>query len=77
MLKGLYYKERRWFNWLEFAMCVEKNRWQVIRLPELVGKLVSVQSIDNYQIYSGSVFKRKAGVSESVYACDVSVQEEL
>jgi hypothetical protein len=77
MLNRLHYEERRWFNWLEFAMSVEKNRWQVIKLPEPVDRLVSVQNIDNYQTYSGSVFKRKAGVSESVYAYDVSVPGRL
>ncbi len=77
MLNRLHYEERRWFNWLEFAMFVEKNRWQAIKLPEPADRLVSVQNIDNYQTYSGSVFKRKVGVSESVYAYDVSVPGRL
>lgn len=72
MLKRWYYAERRWSNWLEFAMFVRKNRWQVTKLPEPVGKLVNVQSTDNYQIYSGSVFKRKVGIIESVYVHDAS-----
>ena len=76
MLKGLYYEERRWSNWLEFAMFVEKNRWQVTKLPEPVGKLVSVQNIDNCQTYSGSAFKQKMEVSGSVYVYDVSGQGE-
>ena len=73
MLNRLHNEERRWVNWLEFAMFVEKNRWLAIKLPEPVGRLVSVQNIDNYQTYSGSAFKRKAGVNASVCACDVSV----
>ena len=77
MFNRLRYEERRWFNWLEFAMFVEKNRWQVIKLPEPAGRLVSVQNIDNFPTYNESVFKRKAGVNESVYACDVSVPEKL
>ena len=77
MFNRLHYEERRWFNWLEFAMFVEKNRWQVIKSPEPVGRSVSVQNIDNYQTYSGSAFKRKVEVSVSVYACDASAPEKL
>ena len=77
MFNRLHYEERRWFNWLEFAMFVGKNRWQVIKLPEPVGRSVSVQNIDNYQTYSGSAFKQKVGISASVYACDASAPEEL
>ena len=77
MLNRFHYEERRWFNWLEFAMFVEKSRWQVIKLPEPVGRLASVQNIDNYPTYNGSVSKRKAEVSVSVYACDVSVLGKL
>ena len=72
MLKRLHWKERRWFNWLEFVMFVKKNRWQGAKSPEPAGKLVSVQSIDNYQTYSGSAFKRKAGISGYVYVRDAS-----
>ena len=77
MLNRLHYEERRWFNWLEFAMFVEKSRWRVIKLPEPVGRLASVQSIDNYQTYNGSVSKWKAVASESVYVCDAYVLEKL
>ena len=77
MLNRLHYEGRRWFNWLEFAMFVGKNRWRVIKLPEPVDRLVSVQNIDSYQTYSGSVFKRKAEVNASGYACAVSAQEKL
>ena len=76
MLNRLHSEERRWFNWLEFAMFVEKNRWQEIKLPEPVGRSVSVQNIDNYQTYNGSVFRRKAGTSESVYVYGASAQEK-
>lgn len=75
MLKGLYHEERRWPNWLEFATCVEKNRWLVTKLPEPADRLVNAQSIDNYQTYSVSAFKRKVGINVSVSACDVSGQE--
>ncbi len=58
-------------------MYVERNRWQAIKLPEPVDRSVSVQNIDNYQTYNGSVFKRKMGVSESKYAYGVSVLGKL
>ena len=77
MFKRLHYEERGWSDWLEFAMFVEKNRWQVTKSPEPVGKSVSVQSIDNYQTYSVFAFKQKVGVSGSVYAYDASVPEKL
>ena len=74
MLKGFYYEERRWSNWLEFAMFVEKNRWQVIKSPEPVGRLASAQNIDNYQTYNASAFKQRVEVSGSVYVHDASGQ---
>lgn len=74
MLKGVYYEERRWSNWLEFAMFVAKNRWQVIKSPEPVGRLVSAQNIDNYQTYNASAFKQRAEVGGSVYVHDASGQ---
>lgn len=77
MLDRLHYEERRWFNWLEFAMSVVKSRWRVIKLPELVGRLASVQNIDNYPTYNGSVSKRKAEVSESVYVSAAYVPGKL
>ena len=76
MLNRLHYEERRWFNWLEFAMSAEKNRWPIIRLLELVGRLASAQNIDNYQTYNGSVSKRKTEVNGSAYACDAYVPAE-
>lgn len=77
MLNRLHYAERRWFNWLEFAMFVEKSRWRVIKLHEPVGRLASVQNIDSYPTYNGCVSKRKAEVSESVYVCDAYVPGKL
>ena len=76
MLNRLYHEERRWLNWLEFATFVGKSRWRVIKSPELVDRLASGQNTDNYQIYNGSVFKRKAGVSGSVFVSDVYVPEK-
>lgn len=61
-----FWRERRWVNWLEYAIAVGKSPWLVTESANHGG----IPSGDGCLICSVSAFKRKAVINGFVYARD-------